>query len=311
MLEQSSCIETLYKAFPTFVNKHYYHFKLVFPYHKLSRHTNMKAIKSVGKFSGDSDVERWIDRLELAAELDGTSDREAQLMAMLLDGPAYDMWHGLSAVDKRNAAAIKRALRNAFGLRRLDAWRAVCASRPHPGESLDAHAEQLRRWLATATAGGDSRDRACALVLMNSLPADVQTKVAMQLGDDLSLAAVLETAKSAFSSSEGAFSMAAAQEVCDCRRRTAKNMRDDAESEVVAAVERPARRSGAGMQRRQAETSTSTLSPGKSGQEAKRCYGCGVTGHLRKHCTAVCSKCGGERHMERFCWKSGNEPGEQ
>ena len=46
-------------------------------------------MKKVGNYNGEDDVERWIDRFELAVEIDIT-EREAQYLSMLLEGPAYD-----------------------------------------------------------------------------------------------------------------------------------------------------------------------------------------------------------------------------
>ena len=78
----------------------------------------MKALKMLEKYSGDEDVERWIDRFELAVEIDELSSREEQVLAMLLTNEAYDVWKNLSAADKKDPSAIKQALRKTFGLSR-------------------------------------------------------------------------------------------------------------------------------------------------------------------------------------------------
>ena len=55
----------------------------------------MKALKEVGHFSGEGDVERCIARFEMAVIIDGEEQHEPQQLAMLLDGAAYNTWAGL------------------------------------------------------------------------------------------------------------------------------------------------------------------------------------------------------------------------
>lgn len=76
----------------------------------------------------------------------------------------------------------------------------------------------------------------------------------------------------------------------------AKDVWDDSEMEMVAAVSR--------------SVDQRSLSA-RFSEERRRCHGCGMVGHLRRNCIAVCSKCGGRRHSESFCRKSGNGFGEQ
>ena len=148
----------------------------------------MKAMRNVGKFSGEGDVERWIDRFELAAEVDDVQNKEAALLSVSLDGPAYDTWKGLDESDRRNAEAIKQALRRAFGLRRLDAWRALLTRNWRCEEPVDSQVEQVKRWIDVATAGGDPRSSMGGLVLLEMLPSRMREQVAQQLGDNLQLA---------------------------------------------------------------------------------------------------------------------------
>ena len=155
----------------------------------------MKAIKSVGKFAGDEDVERWIDMFELAIEIDELKTKEAVLLSMHLTGLAYDTWKNLSGADKKDATAIKKALRSAFGMRRLDAWRAAQKKKLLIGDSIDALGEQISRCLSVSVAGGNTIEYVKGLTLLEALPTNIRDQVLLHLGEDLTYAKVLQTAK--------------------------------------------------------------------------------------------------------------------
>ena len=42
----------------------------------------MKALKTVRSFDGSGDVERWLDRMEMAVQIDGLEEKEAQVLAL-------------------------------------------------------------------------------------------------------------------------------------------------------------------------------------------------------------------------------------
>ena len=113
----------------------------------------MKALKKVGNFTGTEDVERWIDRFELAIEIDGLDigekNKEAQVLSMLLDGAAYDTWKNMPEPARKDAAKIKSVLRATFGLRLLDAWREALSTKIHMGDSVDVMAENIRKLVVT------------------------------------------------------------------------------------------------------------------------------------------------------------------
>ena len=68
----------------------------------------LNALKHVGNFAGETDIEQWFDRMEMAMRIDGIPvGSHADVLAMHLEGPAYDTWKGLSVASKQNAAAIK------------------------------------------------------------------------------------------------------------------------------------------------------------------------------------------------------------
>ena len=82
-------------------------------------------MKKINNFTGEEDVERWIDRCEFAKAIDCICEidplKEAQVIAMFLIGDACDCCKNLSATDKQDPESIKRNLRTTFGLRRTQA----------------------------------------------------------------------------------------------------------------------------------------------------------------------------------------------
>lgn len=76
--------------------------------------SELRAMKKIPDYSGKSDVERWIDRFELAVEMDEVFNKEAELLSARLTGPAYVLLKTLSEEEQKDAEAIKKALRDKF-----------------------------------------------------------------------------------------------------------------------------------------------------------------------------------------------------
>ena len=125
----------------------------------------MKAISNLKKFDGGEDVERWIDRFEFAIEVDGLMEKEVSCLVMLLDGPVYDTWKGLSLDQQRNAKEIKSELRRVFGLGRFDAWLLLGQKKILPGDRLDVSAAEINQLIRTVVG-----DAFCAITFIHSLP---------------------------------------------------------------------------------------------------------------------------------------------
>ena len=155
----------------------------------------MKALKKVGNFDGLQDVERWIDRFELAIEIDGLDGKEAQILSMSLEGAAYDAWKNMHEEDRKNAAKIKTVLRATFGLRRLDAWREALSTKVFIGDCIDVIAEKIRKLVVTSCEDKNPLNRVSGLILLEALPVNVQEKVRMHIGDDVSYENVLSASK--------------------------------------------------------------------------------------------------------------------
>ena len=152
-------------------------------------------MREVGRFAGSDDVERWISWFEMAVQIDKLQEEEADALAMKLDGPAYDTWTKLSRSVQSQAAAIKTALRKAYGKSRTVAWSDLMNSTFVPGEPIDVCAECIKKNNGIALAGENPMDNVGTLVLMSVLSDDVKNQVALHLNGELSLEQVVSTAK--------------------------------------------------------------------------------------------------------------------
>ena len=219
----------------------------------------MRALKKVEAFDGSGDVERWIDRMEMAIELDEEENKAAVIFSMNLSGSAYDTWKGLSDVERKDVDEIKKALRRVYGLRATDAWQSVLLKRTIGGDNLDVCAEGIRKLVnVTTNDATDPTDRISAMIFYFSLPANIQEQVAMALGDRFSFEEVVRCAKAIWPSQAdrlgaGGFT------------RTQKGNR-------------------MGYDR---DTKRCTCC-GRSGHTRSdcrvRCFGCGRQGHMKKDC---------------------------
>ena len=79
-----------------------------------------------------------------------------------------------------------------------------------------------------------------------------------------------------------------------------KDVWDDAEIEMAAAANQLVQRDDANAEGCLVASNNRAALNSKRAEETRRCYGCGVIGHLRSACAAVCAKCGGWRHTELF-----------
>ena len=155
----------------------------------------MKAISNLKKFGGGEDIERWIDRFEFAIEVDGLMEKEVSCLVMLLDGPAYDTWKGLSLDQQRNAKEIKSELRRVFGLGRFDAWLLLGQKKILPGDRLDVSAAEINQLIRTVVGDQDPIDAFCAMTFIHSLPDQLKREVQPRLDVEFTFKSVVNLAK--------------------------------------------------------------------------------------------------------------------
>ena len=154
----------------------------------------MKAMKKITEFNGSGNVERWIDRFELAVEIDGVV-KEAQVLSMYLSEAAYDVWKNLPEKEKGDAKMIKAALRRTFGIKRADAWKMLLTKSIVEGEPLEVAGDQIRNFFKISCDGGDPVECVTGLVLLNALPTKIQDQIKLQIGNDLTYTNVLSAAQ--------------------------------------------------------------------------------------------------------------------
>ena len=88
--------------------------------------SKFNALKSVENYTGASDGERWIDRINLTMEVDEIDQKKSgRIFAMKLDDAAYDTWKKMKAEDQIDCEKIKQELRIVFGLGRFQSWKKI------------------------------------------------------------------------------------------------------------------------------------------------------------------------------------------
>ena len=97
------------------------------------------------------------------------SSKESQLLSMYLTGAVYDVSKGLSEEEKKDAAVIKRALRDVFGRRRIDTRHSALSRKVFLGETIDVAGEKIKRLIKTATDGSDSKEYTAGLILLHEI----------------------------------------------------------------------------------------------------------------------------------------------
>ena len=169
---------------------------------KLSRpffmtETKLHALKRIGVFSGDSDVERWLDKVELAITIDGIEEsKHASILALNLEGPAYDCWKNLSTEKKKDASAIKNELRAVFGLQRMEAWALAASQRQlESNEKIDVVYEEIKKFVKIATEGNDTVEGVAFCLLLSRFPTHLREKVLLQCGKDMKPSSIVDCAK--------------------------------------------------------------------------------------------------------------------
>ena len=210
-------------------------------------------------------MERWIGKFELAIDIDEMGSKEAQVLSMHLSDDAFDVFNNLSVSDKKDAAAIKSALRNAFGLKRIDAWRAAISKKICVGESLDVAGEEIKKFFKIACEGGSAADYITGMILLDCLPTRIREQVSLMVGNDLTYSDVLSAAKRIWPGK--------------------------VENSVCAGFNSP---QNTGNVERNTMNSSRRFPP-------PRCIGCKRLGHLKRDCKTVCYRCHQVGHVSRDC----------
>ena len=83
-----------------------------------------KILKSIKIFDGKNyDVVAWTEKLTTVAKI--TKECVTEVIPMLLEGAAYDVWNNLSDDSKEKQAEIEKALFEAFGTSKIDCFESL------------------------------------------------------------------------------------------------------------------------------------------------------------------------------------------
>ena len=139
----------------------------------------LHALRHVSDFDGSADVERWLDRMELALRIDRIpADQHADVLALHLEGAAHDTWKGLPPEKQADVEAVRNEMRAVFGLQRMDAWnRLTTLGTVVSGDPVDVAFVETRNLVNIAAAGPDSLGRVAACFLTARLPPRVRDQV--------------------------------------------------------------------------------------------------------------------------------------
>lgn len=242
----------------------------------------MKLTDVLKRFSGNDDVEQWLDRFEVAVKLtekpaDDAAKKKlmAEYVPLMLDEPAFSTWQQLTDKEKDDFASISDALRRVYGKSISTAWQELKSLRLFPGEPIDVLVTRIQRLLRVASNDKAVSDSMVSLFLLDAIPSRIADNVRMQHGEKMDLTAVTSCVKALLSSSEPSNDFAAGYS-------QAHNLRG--------------------------EDPDLGGSPVRSTQ---RCFGCGRVGHTKNTCRVKCYRCREVGHIQRHCPAvAGNGPAE-
>ena len=76
---------------------------------------SIKLDQLIKQFTGEGDLEQWIKKFELVAEMSGWTEK-ASYLPLLLSGEAFVVYEHMLPDDKNDYAEIVTKLRKAFSL---------------------------------------------------------------------------------------------------------------------------------------------------------------------------------------------------
>lgn len=212
----------------------------------------MKFLKKLRNFEEGEDLERWLDRFELAVRIDGEEKNEASWLPMFLTGSSYDTWKNLTNLEKIDAKSIKDALRNVYGVTRLQAWRQAKSVIIDYNKNIDAATAEIKKNLKLVIGDLDPTEAFTSMLLLDSLPEELKNECILRL--------------------DGNFKLSDLQTII-------KRKRDHNEN-VVAIVGKL-----------QQNKVTRCLGCNREGHIQKncrvKCFKCGDIGHIRPNCQAA------------------------
>lgn len=159
----------------------------------------------IERFSGKEDVHEWVERYKLAIKLRNVDSKDcASMLALLLEGPALQVYMEMDKKEKDNQQAIIDALTNAFGITIHEAYQRFKNRTLQSGESPDSMLNDLRRLTRAMKVKEGAADQLLLCQFVAALPFDTAS-IVKSLAGDKTLVQVLSIAKSVLAEKQESF----------------------------------------------------------------------------------------------------------
>lgn len=155
----------------------------------------------IPRFDGSTDVVLWLEKVDLACEVQSISN-VAALIPLFLEGAAFDVYQQMDSTDKTKKNSISAKLREAFGLTPAHAFALFKKRALQIGESPDAYMADIYRLLTLVGCMPESDDteRLACSQFIDGLPEPSRAQV-KALTDNLTRQRILTVAKSVLADS--------------------------------------------------------------------------------------------------------------
>ena len=237
----------------------------------------LKLTDLIEKYNGSSDIEEWLDRFLLVMKLRNVSIKDyADFMALMLEGPALNVYRQLADSKKSKYEDIMVALRRAFGLTKFEAYEKFINRKLHSGEAPDTFMASLNGYLRGMNMEEEDSVQLLICQFVKGLPDSVSPLVKAFVAD-----------------------METTQQVVDCAKSVLANQKETHSVLGAAVVNRDNYSVG-----KKNVDNTKSFS-----MENVTCFSCGKKGHMQRECgnrkferkSLFCYRCEKSGHIARFC----------
>lgn len=138
----------------------------------------LRVTDIIPRFDGSGDVVLWLEKLELACQVQGIKN-EAALICLFLEGPAFDVYQQLSDLEKLEKKVVTAKLKEAFGLSPMQAFGKFKQRALQFGESPDVFLADLGRLLVLVGCdqSASTTDRLICCQFIDGLPEPARAQV--------------------------------------------------------------------------------------------------------------------------------------
>ena len=232
----------------------------------------------IAEYDGTEDVVEWFTRTEMLCELNSVPIMS--VLPLRLTGGAFAVWAQLPVEKRKSLEHVRSALFSAFAMDQYAAYEAFSQRQLKLGESVDVYLADLRR-LARLFGGIPERALACAFI--NGLPDSTrQTIRAGSKAEDLSLADVLARSRAVLSD-ERVVVAAVAARARPAPDKTARRLPPPRQATRQSVMGNAPVRAPPSVGE-QAKQDDQPAERGAQGYRLRRCWICGVVGHISFTC---------------------------